>query len=299
VLLAESINPRHPFRSKELRGGQLTFDCTQRLSRVIHAGITPYNIIGQRSTGNLRVTHFTQAAKSGVARHHHENATLCVVLRGMARDQFRHRAIEYEPGAVIYRPPGEGHSHQFGKDGLVAIVIEIPESYLCADSTLHFLSELRFEPNAPTLGDSAQLLACLRNSATAEADVEEHCLSLLSVFNRNRERASTSDGVERVRTRLDECFMEGHSLAELGKIAGLHPSYLVNAFRERFGCSIGQYRRRRRVTRAIRQIWNTQAALSDIALETGFYDQSHCTNELRKDLRLTPNQIRKMMSVDL
>jgi AraC family transcriptional regulator len=93
--------------------------------------------------------------------------------------------------------------------------------------------------------------------------------------------------------------MEAHSLAELGKTAGLHPSYLVNAFRERFGCSIGQYRRRRRVTRAIRQIWNTQAALSDIALEAGFYDQSHFTNELRKDVRLTPNQIRKMMSMDL
>ena len=266
---------------------------------MIRAGITPRRVIGRRTVGNLRITHFTQAALARVPRHYHDNATLCVLLRGAARDQFRYRVIEYEPGAVIYRPPGEEHSHEFGEDGMAAIVIEIPAARLDADSVLHCLSELRFEPAAPTLGDSAQLLRCLKDPTTSETELEEHCLSLLTVFNLDREQASTNDGVERVRTFLDECFIEKHSLAELGRMAELHPAYLVNAFRKRFGCSIGSYRRRRRVTHAIRQIWNTQAALSDIALETGFYDQSHCTNELRKDLRLTPDQIRKMMSTDL
>lgn len=263
------------------------------------ASITPYRIIGQRTVGGLRVTHFTQAARSRVLSHYHENATLCVLLRGVARDRFRYRTIEYEPGAAIYRPPGEGHCHEFGERGMVAIVIEIPPSRLRSDSALHFLSELRFEPNAPTLGNSAQLLWGLACPGTTEAEMEEHCLSLLTVFDRDRERAFTSDGVQRVRTFLDECFTERHSLLELATIAGLHPAYLVNAFRKRFGCSIGRYRRQRCVTHAIRQIWNTQASLSDIALETGFYDQSHCTNELRRDLRLTPAQIRKMMTTDL
>jgi AraC family transcriptional regulator len=258
-------------------------------------GITPHKIIGQRTVGSLRITHFTQAANSEISRHYHENATLCVLLRGTARDQFCNRTIEYEPGAVIYRPPGEAHSHKFGKDPMVAIVLEIPTSRLRGDCNLRFLTKLCFEPSAPTLGDSAQLLRCLRNPATAEADLEEHCFSLLTVFNRDRERASTSDGVERVRILLDECFAEGYSLAELGKIAGLHPAYLVNAFRKRFGCTMGQYRRRRCITLAVRQIWNTASSLSEIALGTGFYDQSHCTNVLRKNLRLTPNQIRKMM----
>jgi len=268
-------------------------------SIVIRTGITPSRVIGQRIVGNLRVTHFTQAARLKIPRHCHENATLCVLLRGAARDQFRYRMIECEPGAVIYRPPGEDHAHEFGEDGMAAIVIEISEAHLHADSTLHSLSELRFDPAAPTLGDSVQLLRCLSDPDTPETELEEHCLSLLTVFSDDREEAFTSDGVERVRAFLDDCFAEKYSLAELGRMAELHPAYLVNAFRRRFGCSIGQYRRRRRVTLAIKQIWNTQAALADIALETGFYDQSHCTNELRKELRLTPHQIRRMMSTDL
>jgi quercetin dioxygenase-like cupin family protein len=135
---------------------------------MIRAGITPYRVLGQRTVGDLRITHFTQAARSRIPRHYHENATLCVLLRGAARDQFRYRVIEYEPGAVIYRPPGEGHSHEFGEDNMAAIVIEIPAARLHADSALHFLSELRFESAAPTLGDCAQIL-----SGTATVDRQE------------------------------------------------------------------------------------------------------------------------------
>ncbi|HEY6389029.1 MAG TPA: AraC family transcriptional regulator [Candidatus Acidoferrum sp.] len=245
------------------------------------------------------MTHFAQRAKSVVPRHYHDTATLCALLQGNARDHFRYRTIEFEPGSVIYRPPGEGHSHEFGQDGMVAIVIEIPSSRLDDDPALRFLSELRFEQNVPMLANVAQLLGSLRNSATAEADLEEHCFSFLTVFNRVGEEASGSAGLDRVRKLLDECSTEKQSLSELGAIAELHPAYLVNAFRKRFGCSIGQYRRRRRLELAIKQIWNTRLPLSEIALETGFYDQSHCTNEMRRHLQLTPAQIRGIMARDL
>lgn len=262
---------------------------------MVRAVINPYRVIGQRTVNSLRVTHFAQRANSGVPRHYHDDATLCVLLRGEARDHFRHRTIEYEPGAVIYRPPGEEHSHEFGQAGMVAIVIEIPASRVDGDPALRFLSKLRFEQNVPTLADVAQLLSCLRNPATGEADLEEHCLSLFNVFNRVGGEACSSTGLDRVRTLLDECSPEKHSLAELGAIAELHPAYLVHAFRKRFGCSIGQYKRRRRVELVIKQVWNTHSPLSEIALETGFYDQSHCTNEMRRHLQMTPGQIRKMM----
>lgn len=229
-----------------------------------------------------------------MSRHYHENGTCCVLLRGTARDYFRSRVIEYKPGAVIYRPPGEEHSHKFGHDGIVAIVIEVPAPRLRNDGALH-LSELRLEENAPTLPDVAQLLSCLRNPSTVDADIEEHCLRLLSVFQRQGAEASGSKGLECVRTFLDECPAQKASLTDLGRIAGLHPAYLVNAFHKRYGCSIGHYRRRRRIALAIKQIWNTRSPLSEIALASGFYDQSHCTNAMRKALQLTPMQLRRMM----
>ena len=114
------------------------------------------------------------------------------------------------------------------------------------------------------------------------------------VFQRQGAEASSSKGLERVQAFLDDCPTQRACLTELGHLAGLHPAYLVNAFHKRYGCSIGQYRLRRRLAFAIRQIWNTQLPLSEIALASGFYDQSHCTNAMRKELQLTPLQIRPM-----
>jgi len=217
-------------------------------------------------------------------------------LRGAAIDRFRNKTVEFEPGTVIYRPPGERHAHQFGAAGVAAIVIEVPPFRLGSHSSLCFLSELRATSNILALADSARLIRCMTHPETFEDEAEEHCFLLLTAFNRDGEKASSSDGVGRVRMFLDQCIPERHSLAELGLIAGLHPAYLVNAFRKRFGCTIGRYRKDRCAALAIKKIWNTRLPLSEIALESGFYDQSHCTNELRKHLRLTPGQIREMMT---
>lgn len=114
-------------------------------------GITPHKIIRQRAIGDLRVTHFAQAPMSAIPRHYHPNATLCILIKGAARDFFPYRMIEYMPGAVIYRPPGEEHSHEFGKEHMVAMVIEIPPTRLQSDSELRQFSETLFVNNAPTL----------------------------------------------------------------------------------------------------------------------------------------------------
>jgi AraC family transcriptional regulator len=257
--------------------------------------ISPYRIIRQRPVGWLRITHFAQAPQSAIPRHYHEHATLCVLARGTARDGFRNRVIEYGPGAVIYRPPGEPHSHAFGRDGMVAVVIEIPTARLQGDLAWPALRELQFQGNAPALGIVTRLLRDLRRPAIADADLEETCYSLLTVFRRDGSHASTSSGIERVRLFLDDCPAQKTSLAQLGAMAGLHPAYLVNAFRKRYGLSIGQYRRQRRVSLAIRQLWNTDLRLAELAVASGYYDQSHCTNELRKHLQLTPLEIRDIM----
>ena len=91
-----------------------------------------------------------------------------MIRAGITPYRVLYRVIEYEPGAVIYRPPGEGHSHEFGEENMAAIVIEIPAARLHADSALHFLSELLFESAAPTLGDCPQILG-----GTATADRQE------------------------------------------------------------------------------------------------------------------------------
>jgi AraC family transcriptional regulator len=266
---------------------------------MLRADINPFKVLAGRSVGGFCVTHFTQASLLKVGRHFHEDATLCVLLRGAASDAFQSKTVESYPGGVIFRPPQEVHSHRYGSSGAVALVIEVPWGWLQAHASLRSLSELRFGQRAHALVDSAQLIGQLRDDNVSEPELEESCLALLSLFEPEALCACDSEGLRRVRALLEDDFVQNHSLAELARIASLHPAYLVNAFRKRYGCSIGQFRRRRRVALSLNKLWNTDAPISAVAQESGFYDQSHCANEIRRYTRQTPVQLRRLINAHL
>jgi AraC family transcriptional regulator len=270
-----------------------------RLLKMLRADINPFKVFAGRSAGEFCITHFAQASLLKVGRHFHQDATLCVLLRGAAKDTFLSKTVEYHPGGVIFRPPHEVHSHQYGSSGAVALVIEVPSGWLRAHTSLRSLSEVRFGQLAPALVDSAQLIGQLRDDNVSEPELEESCLVLLSLFEPETLCACDSEGVGRIRALLEDDFVQNHSLAELSRIASLHPAYLVNAFRKRYGCSIGQFRRRRRVAFSLNKLWNTDAPISEVALESGFYDQSHCANEIRRHTRQTPAQLRRLINAHL
>jgi AraC family transcriptional regulator len=270
-----------------------------RLLKMLPVNIDPFKVLACRSVGEFCLTHFTQASRLQVGTHFHEDATLCVLLRGAARDTFQSKTVEYYPGGVIFRPPQEVHSHQYGSSGAVALVIEVSSEWLRVHPPLRSLSELRFGHRPPALVDSAQLIGQLRDDNVSGPELEESCLALLSLFEPETLGGCDSDGLRRVRALLEDDFVQNHPLAELSRISSLHPAYLVNAFRKRYGCSIGQFRRRRRVAFALNKLWNTDAPISEVALESGFYDQSHCANEIRWHTRRTPAQLRQLVKVHL
>src|SRR5215469_15553782 len=160
-----------------------------RPAAMMSSAITPHIVFAKRKVSSFQVTHFSQPARLHTPSHYHEDGTLCVLLRGAAIDRFRNKTVEFEPGTVIYRPPGERHAHQFGAAGVAAIVIEVPPFRLGSHSSLCFLSELRATSNILALADSARLIRCMTHPETFEDEAEEHCFLLLTAFNRDGEKA--------------------------------------------------------------------------------------------------------------
>src|SRR5215471_4116454 len=171
---------------------------------MVAAAIAPHRILCRRMVAGLRVTHFAQAPKTVMSRRYHGNATLCVLLRGQARDRFGSRIVEYQPGTVVYLPPGERHTHEFGKDGMVGLVLEVAtvRPWNCLQEEC--FSEARYGIDALALTDSARLINLLRDPTVEQMELEENCLALFSALSRNRYAASRgSEGVSRVRALLD------------------------------------------------------------------------------------------------
>jgi AraC family transcriptional regulator len=109
----------------------------------------------------------------------------------------------------------------------------------------------------------------------------------------HRQRSSVSE--PRVQRAID--FIQGNlssalSLAQIAREAELNSSQFCNIFKTVIGLSPHQYVMRQRVEKAISLLKETTIPISEIALQTGFADQSHLTRVLRRQHGLTPRQIR-------
>jgi AraC-like DNA-binding protein len=96
--------------------------------------------------------------------------------------------------------------------------------------------------------------------------------------------------VDLIRTEYARSF----TLSELAQVANVHPAYLAQVFRAHYHCTLGEFVRQLRIECAIQQMAEPNASLADIALATGFSDQSHFSRVFKRMTGLTPAQFRQL-----
>ncbi|GAB2870061.1 AraC family transcriptional regulator [Streptomyces deserti] len=95
----------------------------------------------------------------------------------------------------------------------------------------------------------------------------------------------------RLRELLDERVVQGLTLEEATALLHAHPAHLVRAFSSAYGIAPHQYLMSRRVGRARRLLLDGRSP-SQVAADTGFYDQAHLTRHFRKLVGVTPGRYR-------
>jgi AraC family transcriptional regulator len=88
-------------------------------------------------------------------------------------------------------------------------------------------------------------------------------------------------------------FTEPLALAEIAKRVKVHPVHLAREYRRYFNCTIGEQIRRLRVEYACEQLTTTDLSLADIALASGFSDQSHFSVRFKQQIGTAPSHYRQ------
>lgn len=100
--------------------------------------------------------------------------------------------------------------------------------------------------------------------------------------------------LDMVKDYLEHNYMLGVNLDELAEIAGLSKYYLIHKFRNRYMITPYAYLTNLRISHA-KKLLKGDKPLSFIALESGFYDQSHFTNTFISYTGITPRTYRNLL----
>jgi AraC-like DNA-binding protein len=92
-----------------------------------------------------------------------------------------------------------------------------------------------------------------------------------------------------VREYLEAQYTENISLDAIARIANLSPFYLIRTFRKCTGLPPHEYLTQIRIARA-KTLLAQGNAISQVADNTGFADQSHLTRYFKRIVGVTPGQ---------
>lgn len=233
-------------------------------------------------------------------RHAHEDASVFVVLSGRVDDRSGSLGAECTPGFAGFLPRFGEHRSDFGTVPVRCLDFVISAEWL----------EKSFGATrvgcAPKYGVDARLsvwaLGLLSECRLQRIDqqqlaIDELVLELVSVAINCGESASAPelrrpDWLRDVVEVLTLRNAPELGLSYVADAVGRHPAHVCRAFRARFGCSLHEYVRRRRVEEAVTMLRTTRHSLSQIALETGFSDQAHLTRTFRAFVGTTPGAYR-------
>jgi len=233
-----------------------------------------------------------------IPAHSHDQTHITIVVEGFCEEMYNGKKRDIPPLAVSYFHPGEIHSLRVFNTPTRSFDIEIGQEWL--DRLPHPITPITMidPPHGSVSGLMIRLYREFKETDDLSAlAIEALTLELLVELARTSKGARIKKApvwLRKVVDLINDKYRRNITLSEMAESADVHPSHLVQVFREHYHCTPGEFLRRVRVECAMRQLRNPGVALSDISADAGFSDQSHFTRVFKRLAGLTPAQYRSL-----
>ena len=217
--------------------------------------------------------------------HQHGSASVSVVLAGTIEEEVGRRTEVGRMGSLVAKPAGIEHCNRVGRHG--AILLAIKGSGAEAVTAQGW----RWGQSHGAAALGLQLARSLNGGAPANS---ERLFDLLGLVDDGRPAPTRTTWLDAVRAQLEDEPVPP-TVAELAGSHGVHPVYLARAFRQRFGCSLRDCRRRARVRRAAQLLAASTVPIAEIAARLDFFDQSHLCRDFQTELAVSPGAYRAIV----
>jgi len=246
-------------------------------------------------------------------KHTHETFAIGVIERGVQATFYKGATHIATAGDICLVNPGEVHTGFSPHESGWTYRVFYPDAALLQKVAKEVSTHGKCLPHfpSPVIKDpflSSRILSLLKIIEDSDVLLEKESL-LLSVLGQmiHRHAHQREDpplagirkrsAVKTVLEYLDANFTENITLGELSNMADVSRFHLLRLFRATVGLPPHAYLIQKRIDYA-RALLSRRLPLSEIALETGFSDQSHFTRRFKDVVGVTPGRYcRKSNSV--
>ncbi|MEO1208142.1 MAG: AraC family transcriptional regulator [Cyanobacteria bacterium J06638_20] len=240
-------------------------------------------------------------------KHFHDSYTIGISHRGEGRFWWKGKIYNTHPGEFHLINPGDVHTGQVGsREGW-----SFCNLYLSIFFAEKILRQLERDTQGlptfthPTISDASlktafYYLLQLLGDRRSQLEVDTCILDVFAQLFLRHTKCNFSltlpkqetRAVTEVRDYLEAHYAENISIDVLSNLVNLSPHYLIRCFHRQVGLPPHRYQRNWQLLQA-KQALRTHQPLSKIAMEQGFYDQSHLTRYFKRMFGVTPAQYRK------
>ena len=230
-----------------------------------------------------------------ILRHAHERAHIGFLVRGAALEDVEGGVFTKHAGSIVVKYPGCPHTHEFGPDGVEAVVLDFDNVWF-----------ERWSQLAAVLKQSSQIYhfgwatlfhrirsELIQPDSLTELSLEGAVFELMAGLGR-LEFDVRPNWLKKARNLLQDSYAQHLTLGTVSLEVGVHPVHLARTFRRQFGCSIGEYVRQVRVERAKSLLTSTNQTLAGIAQQVGFADEPHFSRTFKRQMGMTPGKFRNV-----
>lgn len=250
--------------------------------------------------GDLVVAECRASGGARLAWHAHQHASVMLLLDGSFTEQFRARSISCTSSTALFKPAGERHANEYGHTGARFLIVELPPPQLAQLRERGALVDgIRTVQGPRTIDLGFRLRRELRHvDCYSTLSIGGLIYELLAVMSREsnwQPGAAAPYWLRRVHDQLRDNFSHRLNIADLASQVDVHPDHLSRCFRRQYGMLIGEYVRRLRIEWAAKKLVTTDMSLAELAMVTGFADQSEFTRRFRQQLGTTPGRYRSLL----
>lgn len=118
------------------------------------------------------------------------------------------------------------------------------------------------------------------------------CMQSFTQCNSINSEKSITKTVVQIKAYLDEHYLEDIDLQTISKHFGITEVHCIRLFKNKFGIPVHSYVLNKRVHHA-KELLNQNISIVEVALQSGFFDQSHLNRSFKRVFQLTPKEFQK------